>query len=80
MLKHEIMKTNDTNNFKKRTTTTIKGILNSNNIDFDFVINDGDNNQFTIICDSSIKTKMKLKQVGFIRLYSDNNSITIKCH
>jgi len=74
------MKTNDTNNFKKRTVSTIKSILKSNNINFDLVINDGDNNQFTIICDSSIKTKMQLKQAKFIRLYSDNNSITIKCH
>lgn len=74
------MKTNDTNNFAKRTVSTIKSILNSNNINFDLVINDGDNNQFTIICDASIKTKMQLKQAGFIRLYSDNNSITIKCH
>lgn len=74
------MKTNDANNFKKRTVSSIKSILNANKINFDLVINDGDNNQFTIICDGSIKTKMQLKQAGFIRLYSDNTSITIKCH
>jgi len=73
------MKINDTNNFKKRTVSTIKSILKSNNILFEMVINDGDNNQFSIICNANIKTKMQLKQAGFIRLYSDSNSITVKC-
>jgi hypothetical protein len=74
------MKTNDQNNFAKRTVSTIKSILNANKINFDLVVNDGDNNQFTVICDASIRTKMQLKQAGFIRLYSDSNSITLKCH
>ncbi len=75
-------KTNNTNNFAKRTASTIKSILNSNNIPFESVINDGDNNQFGILTPNTIKTKMQLKQAGFIRIdkFSNNNVIVIKCH
>ena len=75
-----LAKKNDTNNFAKRTASTIKSILNSNNIYFTDVYNDGDNNQFSIMTPNTVLTKMKLKQAGFIRLFTASNSITIKCH
>ena len=73
-------KKNDTNNYAKRTASTIKSILKSNNIEFTDVYNDGDNNQFSIMTPNTIITKMKLKQAGFIRLFTTSNSIIIKCH
>ena len=75
-------KTNDTNNFAKRTAGTIKSILNSNDIPYTHVDNDGDSNQFSITTPNTIKTKMQLKQAGFIRIdkFSTNNVIVIKCH
>jgi len=75
-------KKNDTNNFAKRTASTIKSILNSNNIPFESVTNDGDNNQFGILTPNILKTKMQLKLAGFIRIdkFSTKNVIVIKCH
>ena len=78
----DMTKVNDTNNFKNRTAATIKSILKSNDIPFEMVTNDGDSNQFGILTPNTIKTKMMLKQAGFIRLdkWSTKNVIVIKCH
>lgn len=58
------MKTNDKNNFAKRTAGEVRGILSQFNLDLT-VQNQGDGNLF-MVYDNSIKTRFAIKQAGFI--------------
>ena len=76
------MKTNNTNNFAKRTERTVKSILKANNVTFEQCTNEGDGNLFSITgkdC-NTIQNKMRLKKAGFLRDESFGNTIYFKCY
>lgn len=80
--KFKTMKTNDTNNFEKRTASQVKSILNEYGlsllIDID---NQGDGNLFSAN-DNSIKTRVILKKAGFIldRCNAGDKICYFRCH
>jgi hypothetical protein len=58
---------NDTNNFTKRNSKTIKSILDSNNFKYDLVENLGDCRTFVIKAEGTIQNNIILKKnCGFI--------------
>lgn len=78
--KFKTMKTNDTNNFEKRTATQVKSILNEYKLNIE-IENQGDGNLFSVN-DNSIKTRVALKQAGFIldRCNAGEKICYFRCH
>jgi catalase len=64
MVKLIFMKTNDQNNFAKRTQAQVKSILVAHGVDFK-PENMGDGRLFSVL-DTSIKTRVAIKKAGFI--------------
>ena len=58
------MKTNNTNDFAKRTAGEVRGILSQFNLDLT-VQSQGDGNLF-MVYDNSIKTRVAIKKAGFL--------------
>ena len=75
------MKTNNKNNFGKRTANQINSILKSNGIEAK-AINQGDGNSFNVYIESNLHNRFALKKSGFIlcRGNEGDKYITIKCH
>lgn len=71
------MKTNNNNDFSKRTASQINSILKANGI-IGKVWNLGDNREFEVCVKPEIQTLMKLKSIGFIRTATTSNSIYLK--
>lgn len=67
---------NDKNNFAKRTAAQVNAILAANGI-LHKAENLGDGNTFQIAGTSDIKTRVALKQAGFILLRSNAGDITL---
>lgn len=67
---------NETNNFAKRTTAQVNSILRANGINY-FAENLGNGNTFQITGTSDIKTRVALKQAGFILLRSNAGDATL---
>lgn len=72
--------TNNTNDFAKRTTASVKAILkNYINLENHQIENMGDDNLFSIT-KATIQTKMAIKKAGFIRQGSNGSVTYFKCH
>jgi len=66
------MKTNNKNDFSKRTANQVKSILKENGVMLN-PENFGDGRHF-FVNDCSLKTRIKIKKAGFILQLSEENS------